>query len=166
LEALKLYGKDWQKITTHIGNREIKSVISHGQKFLVRLIEFLEKKKSNMFELTQEEAQYYHGILSKRRNRSTLEMERRLQETQKLREKGYIFRVSKAKKRTQKVKVEGEDSKDSRDDSLSSYEKWKREVLGEDEGSFRGSLGHSVKIAPSSHCTSKRMSFKSKFVVA
>jgi len=41
-------------------------VVSHGQKFLERLIQFLDNKKSKMHELTKEEAEYYHGILKKR----------------------------------------------------------------------------------------------------
>jgi len=66
LEGLKLFGKDWQRITKHVGTRETRSVVSHGQKFLERLIQFLDNKKSKMHELTKEEAEYYHGILKKR----------------------------------------------------------------------------------------------------
>ena len=34
LEALKLYGKDWEEIQAHVGTRDIVNVRAHAQKFL------------------------------------------------------------------------------------------------------------------------------------
>ena len=45
LEALKIYGKDWEEIEKYVGTREISNIRSHAQKFLAKLIKFIERKK-------------------------------------------------------------------------------------------------------------------------
>ena len=37
IEAVKLFGKDWAKITAHVGTRSRQSVYSHAQKFRKRV---------------------------------------------------------------------------------------------------------------------------------
>jgi len=45
LEGLKLYGKNWDKIEDHIGTRSAYNIRSHSQKFLIRLVKFLENNE-------------------------------------------------------------------------------------------------------------------------
>ena len=37
LEALKLYGKDWNKISRYIGTRDVINIRSHAQKFFKKI---------------------------------------------------------------------------------------------------------------------------------
>lgn len=56
LEALKLYGKDWNKISRYIGTRDVINIRSHAQKFF--------KKISNHDEyIEQQETSEYINIL-------------------------------------------------------------------------------------------------------
>jgi SHAQKYF class myb-like DNA-binding protein len=43
LEALKIYGKDWENIERHVGTRDVIHVRSHAQKFLQKLKKLLEE---------------------------------------------------------------------------------------------------------------------------
>mmetsp|Transcript_10564 Transcript_10564/g.16149 ORF Transcript_10564/g.16149 Transcript_10564/m.16149 type:complete len:111 (+) Transcript_10564:512-844(+) len=63
LDAVRMYGKDWDKIEDHIKTRSISNIRSHAQKFLIRLIRFLDKEDT-IDELTEEDAQFYFGILN------------------------------------------------------------------------------------------------------
>jgi len=63
LEALKLFGKDWDKIQAHVGTRDIHMVRSHAQKFLIRLIKYLDGK-AKIAKMSLEEAEYYYGTLN------------------------------------------------------------------------------------------------------
>ena len=42
LEALLIYGKDWDKIEEHIGTRDAAHARSHAQKFFLKLVKWLE----------------------------------------------------------------------------------------------------------------------------
>ena len=37
IEAVRLFGKDWGRITSYVGTRSRQSVYSHGQKFRLRV---------------------------------------------------------------------------------------------------------------------------------
>mmetsp|Transcript_18715 Transcript_18715/g.28688 ORF Transcript_18715/g.28688 Transcript_18715/m.28688 type:complete len:93 (+) Transcript_18715:238-516(+) len=63
LEALKLFGKDWEAIQGHVRSRNIKNIRSHAQKFFGHLLKFLELEQT-MEEMTEAEAMFYHGILT------------------------------------------------------------------------------------------------------
>jgi SHAQKYF class myb-like DNA-binding protein len=63
LEALRIYGKDWDKIQAHIGTRDAAHCRSHAQKFLIKLEKSMNAKSPKKM---IEDAQIYHDILSKR----------------------------------------------------------------------------------------------------
>ena len=44
LEALRIYGKDWDKIEKHIGTRDAAHARSHAQKFFSKLLRYINKK--------------------------------------------------------------------------------------------------------------------------
>jgi len=46
LEALRVHGKDWDKIERHVETRNAKNIRSHAQKYLVKLVKMLEKGKA------------------------------------------------------------------------------------------------------------------------
>jgi len=69
LEALRMFGKDWTKIAAYMKSRTVKNIISHGQKFLVRLIKFLNDNES-LDSISIDDAEFYHGILSQRNHKS------------------------------------------------------------------------------------------------
>jgi len=65
LEGLKRFGKEWSAIHDFVGTRSIKNLVSHGQKFLIRLVKFLDNNE-DIADLTLEEAQFFYGVLSKK----------------------------------------------------------------------------------------------------
>mmetsp|Transcript_37703 Transcript_37703/g.57741 ORF Transcript_37703/g.57741 Transcript_37703/m.57741 type:complete len:121 (+) Transcript_37703:479-841(+) len=71
LEALRLYGKDWEAIQKHVGNRDLTNIRSHAQKFLVKLVSFLEGGKIVEVSLTKEEAAFYHGVLNQKLHKTS-----------------------------------------------------------------------------------------------
>lgn len=54
LEALRIYGKDWEEIEKHVGTRKLPNIRAHGQKFLEKLIKLLD---SDDLEMDEEELQ-------------------------------------------------------------------------------------------------------------
>jgi len=65
LEALKLFGKNWEKIEKHVRSRDVVNIRAHAQKFLVKLVRFLDGKAS-VESMTMEEAEYYFGVLNQK----------------------------------------------------------------------------------------------------
>mmetsp|Transcript_38714 Transcript_38714/g.58885 ORF Transcript_38714/g.58885 Transcript_38714/m.58885 type:complete len:102 (-) Transcript_38714:35-340(-) len=74
--------------------RQVKSIISHGQKFLVRLVSFLEQNEK-IEEMTQEDVEYFHGILSKK----THWMKRFKHEKDELKKVGHLFQTTRHHRR-------------------------------------------------------------------
>lgn len=64
LEALRIYGKDWDKIQKHLGTRDAAHCRSHAQKFLIKLEKQIKQESS--CKNTIENARFYHDILSKK----------------------------------------------------------------------------------------------------
>jgi len=102
LEALKLFGKDWPKVQKHVRSKSIKNVISHAQKFHLRLVSIFDQGKT-LLGITQEEAEYFREVLGKKLNRCTIEREKKEAETIDLQKKGFLFRVDKIKRRVRRV---------------------------------------------------------------
>mmetsp|Transcript_35196 Transcript_35196/g.53934 ORF Transcript_35196/g.53934 Transcript_35196/m.53934 type:complete len:160 (-) Transcript_35196:886-1365(-) len=65
LVGLVRFGKDWHKIENLVRTRSVKNIISHSQKFLEKLIRFFDRDEI-IEEISKEEAEYFHGILSRR----------------------------------------------------------------------------------------------------
>jgi len=63
LDAIKNHGKDWELIQSQVGTRSVNLVRAHGQKFLEKLIRFLNNKKTKL-DMSMEEAEFYFGILN------------------------------------------------------------------------------------------------------
>jgi len=69
-----MWGKDYDAWESYIGTRNRKNIKSHAQKFLARLLRFLEKnsRPDAAFEsMTVQEAKYFSGVLSQRIHKST-----------------------------------------------------------------------------------------------
>lgn len=63
LEALLIYGKDWDLIESHIKTRDAKNSRSHAQKFFFKLVKYLEGDE----EIPEiQNAEKYLAILQKR----------------------------------------------------------------------------------------------------
>eukprot|EP00356_Strombidium_inclinatum_P003230 CAMPEP_0170501726 /NCGR_PEP_ID=MMETSP0208-20121228/39223_1 /TAXON_ID=197538 /ORGANISM="Strombidium inclinatum, Strain S3" /LENGTH=73 /DNA_ID=CAMNT_0010780419 /DNA_START=534 /DNA_END=755 /DNA_ORIENTATION=+ len=60
-----MYGKDWELIEKHIGTRDIGNIRSHAQKFLAKLLKFIEGKIT-LTEISIEDAEFYYGTLSQK----------------------------------------------------------------------------------------------------
>jgi len=54
LEGLRLFGKDWTKIQAYVETREYSNLLSHGQKFLSKLVNLLEYGQMNQSFMIQE----------------------------------------------------------------------------------------------------------------
>lgn len=99
MQALRLYGKDWDKIQEMVGTRDAAHCRSHAQKFLIKLQKNLDGKSPKR---DIENAQIYHDILSKRidkpnrKYRFMVEFDRKYNEmkeeaTQKEQEDLYLY---------------------------------------------------------------------------
>jgi len=64
-----MFGKDWHSIERHVGTRDIVNVRAHGQKFLAKLLRFIEGKKP-IKAMSLEEAEFYYGTLSQKLHKS------------------------------------------------------------------------------------------------
>lgn len=60
LEALRIYGKDWDQVEAHIKTRDAVHIRSHAQKFFKKLAAFLE---GEVMENPIEDAALYMEIL-------------------------------------------------------------------------------------------------------
>mmetsp|Transcript_2335 Transcript_2335/g.3513 ORF Transcript_2335/g.3513 Transcript_2335/m.3513 type:complete len:99 (+) Transcript_2335:190-486(+) len=76
LHALKLHGKDWELIEKHIGSRDIGNIRSHAQKFLVRLLKFIEGG-TTIERMNMEEAQFFYGVLNVKVHKTTKRMKQK-----------------------------------------------------------------------------------------
>ena len=66
LEALRLYGKNWDKITSHIGTRDAAHTRSHAQKFFAKLTKYF--KGIDLDQIGHiDDAEYYYNILQKKK---------------------------------------------------------------------------------------------------
>mmetsp|Transcript_11379 Transcript_11379/g.17173 ORF Transcript_11379/g.17173 Transcript_11379/m.17173 type:complete len:97 (+) Transcript_11379:436-726(+) len=85
----------------HIRTRCVKSIRSHAQKFLIKLVKFIGLKfdKGKPLDMTLEEAEYFHGILTQKHERLAFIKSKEEEEVEKLREQGAIFRVTKIHRR-------------------------------------------------------------------
>jgi len=126
LEALKLYGKDWELIEKHVGNRDIKNIRSHAQKFLARLLRLLEGEEK-IKELTLEEAEFYFGILNKKLHKSMKPKEEVSPEFLRPYE---LFKIEKITRPHEEL----------------AYEKWKEEMCKQSTSKSIMSIGLSVKV--------------------
>ena len=63
LEALIKYGKDWDKIESHIKSRDAAHIRSHAQKFFTKLVKFLAGNKSQEY---IDKAEVYLEILQRK----------------------------------------------------------------------------------------------------
>ena len=66
LEALRIYGKDWDLIEAHIGTRDAAHSRSHAQKFFTKLMKHLEKKDEKGQEQPIQNAELYYEILQRK----------------------------------------------------------------------------------------------------
>ena len=61
LEAIRLYGKDWDRIQKRLGTRDAAHCRSHAQKFLIKLEKSLNGGKKQI-----PDAQFFYEILNKK----------------------------------------------------------------------------------------------------
>lgn len=68
LEALRIYGKDWNSITVHVGSRDAAHCRSHAQKFFTKLNKFLNRDPNNEDEAEEfiDDAEIYMEILQRK----------------------------------------------------------------------------------------------------
>ena len=70
LDGMQMYGKDWLSVSKLIRTRDHKNVISHAQKFLVKLVKFL-ADQIDIDDLSKEDAEYFYGIMKHKINYQT-----------------------------------------------------------------------------------------------
>ena len=62
LEALKIHGKDWDKIAEHVGTRDKAHIRSHSQKFFKRVTQQIKGENTDNNDLI-EDVELYYNIL-------------------------------------------------------------------------------------------------------
>jgi len=178
LEALKLYGKDWESIQKHVGTRDISMVQSHAQKFLQRLVKFMDGK-AKIAKMSLEEAEFYYGTLNKKLHRW---MKKEDQEEAISTEQGDSKEVKEGEFEeplplAQKITDLGERVSEmnlasehvSLKTSKSQFDRWKENVSLKESRKTDHSIGHSIKMMlekSKDGSESVKLSFKSllKFV--
>ena len=73
LESLMKFGKDWEKIEEYVGTRDILNIRAHAQKFLSKLVKFIEKGEKRTGkdkDMTDEDIEIYYKVLAKKIHKS------------------------------------------------------------------------------------------------
>mmetsp|Transcript_11265 Transcript_11265/g.17076 ORF Transcript_11265/g.17076 Transcript_11265/m.17076 type:complete len:185 (+) Transcript_11265:457-1011(+) len=150
LEALKLHGKDWDKIRSHVATRDILNLRAHAQKFLVKLLKFIEGQ-ATLKEMTLKEAEFYYGTLSRKLHKTMKPRKTRRTDDSFLADLEYIPRMRECP---------GDVDMELADEIKTKYDIWSKRKLKELATNKDLALGHEVRViqkAPPSEKGSRKI---------